>query len=85
MLFSAETEVAGKCSAKGCIVQATHFIHWRNPKIHDANRRKTWLACDAHLDSLGDFLRLRDFPVWVAQVSEGDFAGVTGDSAGAAQ
>ena len=30
-------------------------LRWNNPKIHDAERRKTWLACDAHEQSLADF------------------------------
>jgi hypothetical protein len=29
--------------------------------LHTAERRKTWLACDAHRDSLGDFLDRRGF------------------------
>ena len=36
-------------------------LHWNNPKVHHSDRRKTWLACDAHRDSLGAFLSARGF------------------------
>lgn len=49
------------CSAKGCRVGATRAILWNNPRLHTPERKKTWLACDDHLDYLRDFLRLRDF------------------------
>jgi hypothetical protein len=49
------------CSAKGCRGQARWALRWNNPKLHDPDRRKTWLACDAHRDSLGDFLGARGF------------------------
>ena len=49
------------CSAKGCTAAATTALLWNNPKIHPAERRKTWLACDEHRDSLGQFLSARDF------------------------
>lgn len=49
------------CSAKGCSAPAVHALQWNNPKIHTPDRRKTWLACDEHLTSLGDFLRARNF------------------------
>jgi len=49
------------CSAKGCSAAATWQLLWNNPKLHTPDRRKTWLACDEHKESLSDFLRLRDF------------------------
>ncbi|MCI4010496.1 hypothetical protein [Brevibacterium sp. ZH18] len=50
-----------RCSAKGCRADATRAILWNNPRLHTPNRRKTWLACDEHLDHLRDFLNLRGF------------------------
>jgi hypothetical protein len=49
------------CSAKGCGAHATWVLRWNNPKLHQPERRKTWLACDDHRDSLGEFLSLRGF------------------------
>jgi hypothetical protein len=49
------------CSARGCRNPATWELHWNNPKLHPPERRKTWLACDVHKDSLSDFLSARDF------------------------
>jgi predicted Fe-S protein YdhL (DUF1289 family) len=49
------------CSAKGCRRPAAYALKWNNPKIHDADRRKIWLACDEHRDSLADFLDRRSF------------------------
>jgi hypothetical protein len=49
------------CSAKGCTAQATTALRWNNPKIHTPDRRKTWLACDEHRESLAQFLSLRNF------------------------
>ena len=40
------------CSAKGCDGPATTALRWNNPKIHTPERRKTWLACDEHRESL---------------------------------
>ncbi|MEJ7691211.1 MAG: acetone carboxylase [Nocardioidaceae bacterium] len=40
---------------------ATVALLWNNPKLHTADRRKTWLACDAHTRTLGDFLAARGF------------------------
>lgn len=59
------------CSAKGCRRPAGHFLYWRNPRIHDQDRRKTWSACDDHVDPLAGFLRARDFPLEVAPVPVG--------------
>ncbi len=49
------------CSARGCVSAATHELRWNNPKLHTPERRKTWLACDEHRQSLSDFLSARQF------------------------
>ena len=59
------------CSRAGCRAQAEWAIHWRNPRIHTAERRKTWVACPEHVGYLREFLRARDFPVEVAALTSG--------------
>lgn len=49
------------CSAKGCAQPAVWALLWNNPKIHAPERRKTWLACEEHRQSLSDFLQVRGF------------------------
>jgi hypothetical protein len=49
------------CSARGCTEPATWQLLWNNPKLHTEERRKVWLACDAHRVSLSDFLAARSF------------------------
>ena len=49
------------CSAKGCQEQADWALVWNNPKLHTPDRRKTWLACEEHRVSLGEFLSVRGF------------------------
>ncbi len=49
------------CSAKGCRAPATFDLQWNNPKIHTPDRRKHWLACPEHRDSLSSFLSARGF------------------------
>jgi hypothetical protein len=49
------------CSSKGCQALATTALLWNNPKIHPPERRKTWLACDEHRESLAQFLSARNF------------------------
>jgi hypothetical protein len=49
------------CSAKGCREPARWTLLWNNPKIHTPDRRKEWLACDEHRESLAAFLELRGF------------------------
>ena len=49
------------CSSKGCRAQATWQLLWNNPKLHTPERRKTWLACDDHLEKLSAFLSARGF------------------------
>ena len=47
------------------------LVRWRNPRIHSADRRKVWSACDAHVGYLRDYLAARDFPVEVVAYESG--------------
>ncbi|MGO1973878.1 MAG: acetone carboxylase [Propionibacteriaceae bacterium] len=58
------------CSAKGCQHEAVYDLQWNNPKIHTPERRKHWLACGAHRDSLSQFLSARGFLKDVVELSE---------------
>jgi hypothetical protein len=49
------------CSAKGCREPADWSLLWNNPRLHTPERRKTWLACEAHRGSLSAFLSARSF------------------------
>jgi hypothetical protein len=49
------------CSSRGCRSSAAYDLRWNNPKIHTADRRKHWLACAEHRDSLSSFLSARGF------------------------
>jgi hypothetical protein len=49
------------CSAKGCTAPAVWAVLWNNPRLHTPERRKVWLACDDHKESLSSFLGARDF------------------------
>lgn len=49
------------CSARGCQLEAAWELRWNNPRIHTPDRRKVWLACDEHRESLSDFLGARGF------------------------
>lgn len=49
------------CSARGCTAVATAALRWNNPKVHTPDRRKTWLACPQHEESLTSFLSARGF------------------------
>jgi len=49
------------CSAKACRNSATWAHLWNNPKLHTPERRKVWLACDEHEESLRGFLDARGF------------------------
>jgi len=49
------------CSAKGCRAPAAWELQWNNPRLHTVDRRKTWLACEEHRESLSDFLAARRF------------------------
>ncbi|MDQ2757107.1 MAG: hypothetical protein M3Y71_11165 [Actinomycetota bacterium] len=50
-----------RCSARACRSPASSALLWNNPRLHTAERRKVWLACDEHVVSLGEFLSLRGF------------------------
>ncbi|HWG98630.1 MAG TPA: hypothetical protein VNV66_04725 [Pilimelia sp.] len=56
MLDEAPLPDSPVCSAKGCRASAAWALRWNNPRLHPPERRKTWLACEAHRGSLGDFL-----------------------------
>ncbi|MFC6285168.1 hypothetical protein ACFP3Q_03310 [Nocardioides sp. GCM10027113] len=58
------------CSAKGCTADAAWALLWNNPRLHTPDRRKTWLACDEHRSTLGDFLGARGFLRDVVPVDE---------------
>ncbi|MER5318208.1 hypothetical protein [Streptosporangium roseum] len=49
------------CSAKGCRAAALYALIWNNPRIHQPEREKTWVACEEHRQSLADFLDARGF------------------------
>lgn len=53
------------CSARGCTADATWDLIWRNPRLHTPERRKVWLGCDEHRESLGQFLGARGFLIEV--------------------
>ncbi|MDY6050922.1 MAG: acetone carboxylase [Rothia sp. (in: high G+C Gram-positive bacteria)] len=50
-----------KCSRKGCQAQACFELLWNNPKVHTADRLKSWVACEEHVQFLQDFLVARGF------------------------
>lgn len=58
------------CSAKGCRTDATFGLLWNNPKLHTPQRRKVWMACEEHADSLREFLSRRGFLKGTVPVSE---------------
>ncbi len=66
-LGSADAPVA--CSSAGCASAAAWRVNWRNPRIHTPDRVKVWLACDAHRESLRDYLATRGFPVLVSDMA----------------
>lgn len=49
------------CSAKGCQAAAVSGLLWNNPRLHTPDRRKVWLACAEHRETLGAFLSARGF------------------------
>jgi hypothetical protein len=57
----APQEISPQCSAKGCRATAVWQLHWNNPKLHTPERRKIWLACADHRETLGAFLDARRF------------------------
>lgn len=50
---------ATMCSRKACRADASWQLLWNNPKIHDPDRRKVWLACGEHKEWLEDYLQTR--------------------------
>lgn len=77
ILGDSHPESRTRCSAKGCRADAAYGLLWNNPKLHTPERRKTWLACDEHLESLSDFLSIRGFLKDAVPVSELSVAPVT--------
>jgi len=73
-------EPAATCSRAGCREIAVWRVEWRNPRIHSPDRRKVWVACDAHRDYLRDYLAARDFPVAVAPLTTAPSSAATGDA-----
>ncbi len=61
---------AAVCSRAGCREAARWIVEWRNPRIHTADRRKQWAACDEHVEYLRDFLAARELPVAVRPLDE---------------
>ena len=64
-----------RCSARGCRDGAAWGLLWNNPRLHTPERRKVWLACDAHREHLEAFLGARSFlrgTVPVSELPEGD-------------
>lgn len=49
------------CSSRRCTSHAAWALRWNNPRLHTPERRKTWLACDAHREHLASFLRTRGY------------------------
>ncbi|GLZ16021.1 hypothetical protein Acsp04_62560 [Actinomadura sp. NBRC 104425] len=68
----APDDEAPRCSAKGCRDAAVWALRWNNPKIHTPERRKIWLACDAHREHLSAFLDRRGFLRDVVPLAELD-------------
>lgn len=50
-----------RCSARGCTEAPLWDLRWNNPRIHTPQRRKHWVACDDHRETLGAFLSARGF------------------------
>lgn len=61
-----------RCSARGCRTDARYALRWNNPKIHAPERRKTWLACEDHLEYLSGFLSRRGLLRDVVPVEEAE-------------
>ncbi|MDO4251824.1 MAG: hypothetical protein Q4C74_01095 [Rothia sp. (in: high G+C Gram-positive bacteria)] len=61
LLKKEESPGCHPCSRKGCSSLAAWKVLWNNPRIHSAQRRKTWLACPEHRQFLEEFLQARGF------------------------
>ena len=64
------SEQSLQCSARDCGDAAQWALLWNNPSIHDAQRRKVWLACEAHREHLSEFLSMRSMLRDVVPVDE---------------
>ena len=71
------------CSARGCRAEASWGLLWNNPRLHTPERRKVWLACDAHREHLEQFLGTRAFLRGTVPVGELEVAGAPGAEGGA--
>ncbi|WP_246133989.1 hypothetical protein [Microbacterium hatanonis] len=69
--------MTAECSRAGCRDASAWVVAWRNPRIHTADRKKLWSACDAHVDFLRDYLAARDFPVEVSALAPASEGGTT--------
>jgi len=58
-------ETTPQCSSSGCRAEAAWRVNWRNPRLHEDDRVKVWLACDEHRNSLEGYLSSRGFPTLV--------------------
>lgn len=58
------------CSAKACREPATWALRWNNPRLHQPDRRKVWLACPVHRAGLEEHLQVRGFLRDVVPVGE---------------
>jgi hypothetical protein len=67
-----------RCSARGCAAAAAWALRWNNPKLHPPERRKTWLACAEHRESLSGFLSARGFLREVVPADSVDASGERG-------
>jgi len=66
-----------QCSARGCRAAAGWVLVWNNPKLHQSDYEKRWLACDDHRGSLSGFLGLRGFLRRVEQLPPDQLPGRT--------
>ncbi len=67
-----------RCSARGCRAEAVWGLLWNNPRLHTAERRKVWLACDDHREHLEQFLGARSFLRATVPVTELEVAAEPG-------
>jgi hypothetical protein len=68
--FLVTDDASPQCSRAQCSSPAEHRIEWRNPRIHDADRVKIWLACGEHYEFLLGFLESRQFPLRIARIGD---------------
>jgi hypothetical protein len=45
-------------------------VLWNNPALHTPDREKPWHACDAHVQTLSDFVARRGFLLRVELLPE---------------